>query len=277
MGCPYHCTFCCIQAPFKTGEKELGLKESVNSYRFWGPEAVGTQIDKLVHRYGVRNLKIADEMFVLNPKHVAGICDFIIERGYDLNIWAYARVDTVKDGMVDKLKRAGFNWLGFGIESASERVRDDVDKGFTQDLIFRTLEKVRGAGINVAANYIFGLPEDDTASMQETLDLAMELNAEYANFYCAMAYPGSALYTVALKTGWPLPEKWSGYSQHSVDTVPLPTKHLSASQVLRFRDQAFQTYFTNPVYLNMITRRFGVKTAEHIREMVAHKLVRKYA
>ena len=277
LGCPYHCTFCCIQAPFKTGEKELGLKESVNSYRFWGPEAVGTQIDKLVHRYGVRNLKIADEMFVLNPKHVAGICDFIIERGYDLNIWAYARVDTVKDGMVDKLKRAGFNWLGFGIESASERVRDDVDKGFTQDLIFRTLEKVRGAGINVAANYIFGLPEDDTASMQETLDLAMELNAEYANFYCAMAYPGSALYTVALKTGWPLPEKWSGYSQHSVDTVPLPTKHLSASQVLRFRDQAFQTYFTNPVYLNMITRRFGVKTAEHIREMVAHKLVRKYA
>lgn len=277
LGCPYHCSFCCIQAPFKTGEKEVGIRESVNSYRFWSPESIGAQIDKLVRRYGVRNIKIADEMFVLNLRHVVGICDLIIERRYDLNIWAYARVDTVKDGMVDKLKRAGFNWLAFGVESASERVRADVEKGFTQDLIFRTLEKVRGAGINVCANYIFGLPEDDMESMQETLDLAIELNAEYANFYCAMAYPGSALYTLALKEGWPLPGKWSGYSQHSVDSLPLPTKYLTASQVLRLRDQAFQTYFTNPVYLDMITRRFGVKTVEHIREMVAHKLVRKYA
>ena len=277
LGCPYHCSFCCIQAPFKTGEKELGLKESINSYRFWSMESIGAQLDKLVHQYGVRNIKIADEMFVLNLKHVVGICDLIIERRYDLNIWAYARVDTVKDGMVDKLKRAGFNWLGFGIESASERVRDDVDKGFTQDLIFRTLEKARGAGINVAANYIFGLPQDDGDSMQKTLDLALEINAEYANFYCAMAYPGSALYELALKEGWPLPEKWSGYSQHSVDTLPLRTKYLPASQVLRFRDQAFQTYFTNPVYFDMVKRRFGVKTAEHVREMVAHKLVRKYA
>ncbi len=61
-------------------------------------------------------------MFVLNVRHVSGICDLIIERGYDLNIWAYARVDTVKDGMLDKLKRAGFNWLAFGIEAASDRV-----------------------------------------------------------------------------------------------------------------------------------------------------------
>ncbi|MPZ74900.1 MAG: B12-binding domain-containing radical SAM protein, partial [Deltaproteobacteria bacterium] len=125
FGCPYHCSFCCIQAPFKSGEKEAGWKESVNSYRFWSPQAVIAQIDKLVREYGVRNIKIADEMFVLNPRHILGICDAIIERGYDLNIWAYARVDTVRDGMLDKLKRAGFNWLAFGIEAASEKVRDD--------------------------------------------------------------------------------------------------------------------------------------------------------
>ncbi len=174
FGCPYHCSFCCIQAPFKSGEKVAGWKESVNSYRFWSPQAVIAQIDKLVEEYGVRNIKIADEMFVLNPRHVLGICDAIIDRGYDLNIWAYARVDTVKEEMLDKLKRAGFNWLAFGIEAASERVRDDVDKGFGQEEIFRTLEKVRAAGINVIANYIFGLPEDNLESMQATLDLALE-------------------------------------------------------------------------------------------------------
>jgi anaerobic magnesium-protoporphyrin IX monomethyl ester cyclase len=277
FGCPYHCSFCCIQAPFKSGEKEAGWKESVNSYRFWSPAAVIAQIDKLVNKYGVRNIKIADEMFVLNPRHVLGICDAIIERGYDLNIWAYARVDTVKDGMLDKLKRAGFNWLAFGIEAASDRVRDDVDKGFGQEQIFQTIEKVRAAGINVIANYIFGLPEDDLQSMQATLDLALELNCEFANFYSAMAYPGSQLYSMAIQEGWPLPQDWSGYSQHAVNTLPLPTKHLSGSEVLSFRDHAFQVYFNNPDYLEMISRRFDVATAQEIRQMASHKLQRNHS
>ncbi len=277
LGCPYHCTFCCIQAPFKTGEAVLGMKESVNSYRFWSPKVVVDQLGGLVERYGVRNVKIADEMFVLNLKHVHGLSDAIAARGLELNIWAYARVDTVRsDETLEKLKRAGVNWLAFGIESASERVRKDVDKGFKQDLIFTTIERVRNAGINIIANFIFGLPEDDLQSMQETLDMAFELNCEFANFYCAMAYPGSALYTTALQEGWPLPSRWSGYSQHAVDTLPLPTKHIPASEVLRFRDHAFDAYFSDPRYLQMVERKFGPHTVEHVREMASQKLVRQH-
>ncbi len=275
LGCPYHCSFCCIQAPLKSGERLSGIKESVNSYRFWSPEKVLAQIDTLVRQYGVRNIKFADEMFVLHPKHVLAICDGIIERGYDLNIWAYARVDTVRDEMVDKLKRAGFDWLAFGIEAANARVRDDVQKGFGEELIFKTLEKVRAADIYVIGNYIFGLPEDDHQTMQQTLDLALDLNCEFSNFYSAMAYPGSKLYQVALQEGWPLPSTWSGYSQHSVDSLPLPTKHLSAGEVLEFRDRAFQVYFNSPRYLRMIEQKFGAETAQHIREMTVHKLVRQ--
>ena len=278
LGCPYHCSFCCIQAPFKSGEQVLGYRAHVNSYRYWSPHAIVAQIDRLVNDYGVRNIKIADEMFVLNMKHVQGICDLLIERGYDLNIWAYARVDTIRgEETVDKLQRAGFNWLAFGIESASERVRDDVDKGFDQEDILRTIENVRAAGINVIANYIFGLPEDDLETMQATLDLAFDLNCEFGNFYCAMAYPGSQLYNAATRAGWLLPKQWSGYSQHAVDTLPLPTKYLSASEVLRFRDQAFQVYFSSPKYLAMVTQKFGPETAQHIRDMASHKLVRMYA
>lgn len=278
LGCPYHCSFCCIQAPFKTGEQALGYKESVNSYRFWSPKATADQIGRLVTEYGVRNIKFADEMFVLNMRHVHGVCDLLIERGYDLNIWAYARVDTVRGAdTVEKLKRAGFNWLCFGIEAGSERVRADVDKRFDEDEIYKTIERVRAGGINVIGNYIFGLPEDDLDTMQETLDMALDLNCEFANFYSAMAYPGSQLYNVALQNRWPLPKSWSGYSQHARDTLPLPTRHISGLEVLRFRDHAFQVYFSNPRYLEMVERKFGRGTVEHIREMASFTLDRPYS
>lgn len=274
LGCPYHCSFCCIQAPFKTGEAMLGYGDKVNSYRFWDPQIVVNQIDHLVNVYGVRNIKFADEMFVLNQKHIEGICDLLIDRGYDLNIWAYARVDTVRDNNLDKLKRAGINWLAFGIEAANERVRGEVQKGFDQDQIYQTVERVRSAGINVIGNYIFGLPEDDLVTMQETLDMAFQLNCEFANFYCAMAYPGSSLYERAVAQGLSLPETWSGYSQHSTDTLPLATKYLSSAEVLRFRDQAFKRYFENPSYLHMITEKFSDSVTQEIMDMLSHDLVR---
>src|SRR5439155_1229226 len=116
-------------------------------------------------------LRLDDEMFVLNQRHVLGICDLLIERGYDLNIWAYARVDTVKEGMLDKLKRAGFNWLALGIEAANERVLTDVDKRYRVDEVYDTVRRIKAAGINNIGNYIFGLPEDTAETMQDTLDL----------------------------------------------------------------------------------------------------------
>ena len=272
LGCPYKCSFCCINAPF-----------GGSGIRFFSPEAIIKEIDILVRDYNVRNIKIADEMFVLHPKHVLGLCDLIIERNYDLNIWAYARVDTIKDRFLEKLKLAGFNWLGLGIESGSKFVRDGVEKGRFGDLdIKATVAKVRNAGINVGANYIFGLPDDTLKSMQETLDLALELNTEYANFYCAMAYPGSPLHKLAEEKGLPLPEDpdgpgWIGYSQHAYEAYNLPTESLSAGQVLAFRDKAFQTYFTSTAYKDMMRQKFGEDVVAHLESMTSHKLERKYA
>jgi anaerobic magnesium-protoporphyrin IX monomethyl ester cyclase len=272
LGCPYRCTFCCIQAPFRSGEAALG--RTGNSYRFWSPQRVVEELERLIRQYGVRHVKIADEMFVLNRRHVEAICELIEERRLDLNLWAYARVDTLRDGMLPKLKRAGFNWLALGIEAASSDVRQGVDKGFDQQDIYRACDQVRSEGIHVIGNYIFGLPDDDLATMQQTLDLALDLNCEFANFYCAMAYPGSALYEQALKNNWPLPANWSGYSQHAVDTLPLPTHHVSAAEVLRFRDEGFHTYYESPRYVEMLERTFGAAAVQHVRRMTAHRLKR---
>ena len=42
LGCPYHCTFCCIQAPFKSGEKALSIKEQVTTHRIPLTEIYGS-------------------------------------------------------------------------------------------------------------------------------------------------------------------------------------------------------------------------------------------
>lgn len=275
LGCPYRCEFCCIQAPFKKGEKVSGMKPEVSSYRFWSPQWVIRQIDALVLKYGVRNIKFADEMFVLNNRHVHEICDLLIERGYGLNIWAYARVDTAKDpALLAKLKKAGFNWLVLGIEAADMKTRQDVDKNFKQEDIFDSVREIQKAGIYVLANFIFGLPEDTRQTMEETFQLALDLNAEFANFYCAMAYPGSALYSRALLEKWTLPDSWGGYSQHSADSRPLPTRSLNAAEVLQFRDRAFNMYFNRPDYFDMIRRKFNGSAAEEIQQMTSVRLKR---
>ncbi|MHB8918591.1 MAG: B12-binding domain-containing radical SAM protein, partial [Desulfocucumaceae bacterium] len=212
-----------------------------------------------------------------NEKHVVDICDLITEKGYDLNIWAYARIDTVNELLLQKMKKAGINWLAFGIESAASKVREGVAKRFNQEKIKKAIEMTRAAGIYVLGNFIFGLPDDDLETMQETLNMAMEFNFEYANFYCAMAYPGSKLFQDAVDQGLKLPDTWHGYSQFGEDCLPLPTKYLSASQVLRFRDEAFLKYHLNPDYLDMMERTYGKPTADHIKDMCKIKLKRKYA
>lgn len=273
LGCPYHCSFCCIQAPFRSGEAPAG-RAAPNTYRMWSIDNVIGQIDTLVAKYNVRNIKIADEMFVLNKRHVMGICDRLIERDYNLNIWAYTRIDTIKDGMLDKLKAAGFNWLAVGIEAGADRVRSDVDKAFSQAQVYSVIQDIQAAGINVIGNYIFGLPEDDLGTMRATLDLAFDLKCEFANFYSAMAYPGSPLYDVALRSKVPLPLAWSGYSQHSRDCLPLPTRYLPSREVLRFRDAAFLAYYSDPGYLGTLESRLGRKAVEHIHHMTSHRLER---
>jgi radical SAM superfamily enzyme YgiQ (UPF0313 family) len=266
LGCPYKCSFCCINAPFDT-----------NRQRLRSPESVVKEIDHLYRTYKVKTFKIIDEMFVLNQKHVMDICDGIIALGYsgELNFWAYSRIDTIKPGMLEKMRQAGIQWLHLGIESGSQDVRNGSKKQLRAHDIKQVVAAVQKANINVMGNYIFGLPGDTMETMGETLALAKELNCEFANFYSAMAYPGSPLYHQAVKNGLPLPESWEGYSQHSYECHPLPTETLKAAEILKYRDDAFHDYFAQPRYLDMITQRFGWQTRQRIEEMTQHRLRRR--
>jgi radical SAM superfamily enzyme YgiQ (UPF0313 family) len=265
LGCPFHCRFCCINSLF-----------GKNTIRYRSCDAVINELGFLVNNYGVRNIKIIDEMFAMNENRVIQLCDRIIERGYDLNMWAYARVNTVTEKMLAKMKEAGINWLAYGFESGSRRVIEDVSKGYKTELVEKAMEMTYDLGFHICGNFIFGLPEDDYDSMNETLKLMLDINAEWANIYCTMAYPGSELYEQAVKDGRPLPRTWQAYSQYAYESFPLAGKYLTTGEILSFRDYAFHAYFENPRYLDKIKRLFGTEIVRHIKEMTRHRLKRRY-
>lgn len=275
LGCIFKCEFCMINIINRDDNDPLKASSSFNKFRYWNPEFTIKQLDYLADK-GVKQIKVADEMWVLKPKHFEVLSDLIIQRGYDFNIWAYTRIDTVKPQYLEKLKKAGVNWLALGIEAGNQDIRREITKGRFEDINIReVVSMIEDAGINVCANYIVGLGHDNWDTMQETLNLALELNAENSNIYCATSLPGSPLYLKAKNEGWELPQKYSEFGFLSYDHIPSKTYNLESEEVLAFRDYAFHALFENPRFINKIQNKFGDVAVDNIKRMTSIRLNRK--
>ncbi len=266
IGCPFHCSYCAISALF--GTRKL---------RFWDIDRVVDEVERLVNEYHVKYIKILDECFVLKKDYVSELCDKLAAKHFDINMWAYARVDTVDQELLLKLKNAGIHWLAYGIESASETVLAEVSKGqYDAGRTKQVMQWTKDAGINILANFMFGLPDDTLSSMQETLDFCREINPEWINFYVTMPYPGSDDYLEAVKDGKIKNDRWIEYAQYSYECKPSGGKNLTPKQVLEFRDNAFVAFFDhNDSYFTNIKDKFGQQYVDSIRDMTKHKLRRK--
>ena len=275
LGCNFGCNFCMINIINRQDNANDINASHSRGMRFWGADWVISEMRKL-SEMGVKTLRISDEMFFLNRKYYKPILERIIDEGFDFNMWAYSRVDTVRKDALDLFKKAGVNWLALGIEAGNQKVRQEVSKGSFKEVNIREICKtIQDADINIISNYIFGFPEDDMETMKQTLDLALELNTEMANMYPCMALPGSPMYHEALESNWKLPDSYEGYGFLSYNSQPLPTKYLSAEEVIKFRDEAWQEYFGNTKYLDLVEKRFGLQQRKNVEDMASIKLKRK--
>lgn len=275
LGCNFGCDFCMINIVNRVDNGDGVNAADSRGMRFWSPEWVGREMQKLADM-GVRTLRISDEMFFLNRKYYEPVLQQAIDRDFGFNMWTYSRVDTVRRDYLDLFKKAGVNWLALGVEAGNQLVRQEVSKGSFKEVNIRDVCKTIGdADINIISNYIFGFPDDNLDTMQETLDLALELNTEMANMYPCQALPGSPMYYTAKKNGWALPDSYEGYAFLSYESQPLPTKYLTSAEVLKFRDEAWQKYFTNPAYLDLVANKFGDQERKNIEDMASIRLKRK--
>ncbi len=275
LGCRFSCDFCMINIVNRVNNEDNVNASHSKGMRFWSPDFILKEFEKLAN-LGVSTIRISDEMFFLDKRYFDPLLDGLIERDLDLKMWAYSRVDTVRDRFLTKFKEAGIGWLALGIEAGSQLVRQEVSKGTFKEVNIREVcETVRKNEINVISNYIFGFPEDTLETMEKTLNLALELNTEMANMYPCQALPGSPMYHNALKKGWELPSNFKGYAFLGYESLPLQTNYCSSEEVLSFRDNAWQTYFTNPNYLSQIEKKFGEQERINLENMSKIKLKRK--
>jgi radical SAM superfamily enzyme YgiQ (UPF0313 family) len=275
LGCQFACNFCMINIVNRVDNADGVDASHSRGMRFWSPEWVAREMKKLAD-LGVKTLRISDEMFFLNRKFYIPILDNCISEDYGFNMWTYSRVDTVRPAVLDKFKMAGVNWLALGVEAGNQLVRQEVSKGSFKEVNIREVcQTIQNSDINIISNYIFGFPEDTQDTMKQTLDLALELNTEMANMYPCQALPGSPLYNTVKQNGWDLPSSYEGFAFLSYEAEPMRTKYLSAAEVLRFRDEAWQTYFTNQNYLNLVEQRFGSTQRSNVEDMAKIKLNRK--
>lgn len=278
LGCQFKCSFCMINLINRNDSEEIGVSSNYSKMRFWSPDFIIREFEKLI-KMGVRTIRITDEMFLLNPKYYLPLCEKLSKLNKDnsLRMWAYSRIDTVKNPKVLSLvRKAGIKWLCLGIESGDKKVRLEVAKGKFEDVdVKKVINQVHDADIDVMANYIFGLPGDDLNTIKKTYELSEELCTSGWNTYAAMALPGSLLYKQAVEKGVELPKSYSGYSFHAYDTVCLPTDKLKAWEILKLRDEAFVNYHSNKNFLKRIRTKFGETAIKNINDMLKIKLKRK--
>ena len=177
LGCQFKCSFCMINLINRNDSDEIGVSSHYNKMRYWSPEFMIKEFEKLINM-GVKTIRITDEMFLLNPKYYLPLCKKLAELNTDdsLRMWAYSRIDTVKNPEVLSIvRKAGIKWLCLGIESGDKKVRLEVAKGKFEDVdVRKIINQVHEADIDVMANYMYGLPGDDKETIKKTFELSLD-------------------------------------------------------------------------------------------------------
>ena len=141
---------------------------------------------------GYDDLWIADDTFTLDKPHLAGFCRRIAPLAMS---WScLSRADRVTPQMAPLMRDAGCRRVHLGLESGSPETLALMRKKATIDDGVRAVAVYREAGIEVAAFFIVGYPGETEASVERTLELALELPLDDVSFNVPMPLPGSKLY-----------------------------------------------------------------------------------
>jgi radical SAM superfamily enzyme YgiQ (UPF0313 family) len=187
-GCPNNCTFC--------DRTIFGRK-----CRMFSAEYVLRMIRELVERYGVRELVIEDDTFVLNKRRVTRICEALRDSALGLTWTCLGRADAVDEELLRVMRQAGCWQIAYGIESGDQRILDLVEKRIRLERVSQALAWTRKAGMLTKGFFILGFPGEDAASMERTIRFAKTQAIDDISVFKLTPLPGSQIYETATEYG----------------------------------------------------------------------------
>jgi anaerobic magnesium-protoporphyrin IX monomethyl ester cyclase len=174
-------------------------------------------IERGQREHGIKYFYLWGDTVTLNVKSFSEFCEELIARRLDVKWLANARADNLQDpAFVARLRQSGCWMLSMGVESASDDTRRDT-------------------------------PE----SMERTTQYAIELDADFANFYPAVPYPGTVMYERCKREGLLTTDDWTRMEYHY---YVLRGGGLDEDTVMRTLNRARRRFFLRPAYL---ARHFG--------------------
>jgi len=236
-GCPYTCDFCV--APVHQGHK----------FRERSAKAIVDEIEHSYRTLGIEFFYLWGDTVTLNVKSFTAFCDELIARQLPIQWFGNARADNLTDpAFVHRLRRAGCWMLALGIESESDDVRKDMVKRLERQKIQAAFKNMRDAGIKSFAFFIFGYPGETRETMNLTTEYAVDLDPDFANFYPAVPYPGTALYDKCLREGLLTPEN-ADWSKMEYSYYLLRGNGLDEQVVMQAINRAKRRFFLRPAYV----------------------------
>lgn len=187
-GCPYRCIFCYHDF--------LGA-----GYRHHSPEYILSEMKYLYEKYGVTYFLWSDDESVINKHFINDLCDLMIKEKSGFEFCIAGRVNLVDREMLSKLKAAGCNMVGYGIESGSQKILNSIKKSCTIKQTKNAIEMTKEIFGDVDTSFVIGFPDETENTIKETIELCKEVNLTPEVIFFATPYPGTELYRYAIKKG----------------------------------------------------------------------------
>jgi len=250
-GCPSLCTFC-DRAVFGC------------SYRGRSAENVMDEVEELIRKYRVRDIKFFDDTFTLDRRRLDRICELFHERGIDIPWSCLTKVNYVTKEMLEKMRKAGCWQVLYGIESGDPHMLKILKKGTTVEQNEQAIRWAQQVGLNVRADFIMGTPGDALESMEKTLQFAMRLNPDFAHFNKFTPYPGTEIYHNLVAQGYCFDfTKACSQLDHSI--IMYCPKGVDPVDYRNFIDMAYRRYYLRPAYI--LRQLKQIRSFEDIRRM----------
>lgn len=217
-GCPFKCTNC-----------KPGL-DNVAPYRLRKPEKVVDEMEWLMGKYKVRHFTFSDSELVGQKIWVKKFTSEIKKRNLRITYACNGRTDMVDREVLSWLKQSGCVFIGYGVESGSQEVIDNLLlKGINLIRSREVISETVKFGIGTGAWFMIGIPGETEEQLRQTIDFAKTLDVSIIEINVAMPWPGTGFYEVCKKNDWLSTDDWSRMDEkHSavIETEFLSTKRV---------------------------------------------------